>query len=142
MVEEEQTICNTAPIAYNFWQNIVTKSSWYDAEKEQVIVLTLNRKNRIIAFNLVSLGSAIDCTIRPREIFRPIIVAGGTALVVMHNHPSGDPAPSQADISITRRLRECATILDLTFIDHIIAGLVKYDLLGKGYYSMKEAGLI
>jgi DNA repair protein RadC len=63
-------------------------------------------------------------------------------LIVAHNHPSGDPGPSQADIHVTRTLREAAKILQIDLLDHVIVGDVKSDPQARGYYSFREAGLL
>jgi DNA repair protein RadC len=85
----------------------------------------------------------VDSTlVAPREVFRGAILASASALVVAHNHPSGDPAPSQADIRVTRVLREAAKILEIELMDHVIVGDVKADPQKVGYYSFREAGLL
>lgn len=74
------------------------------------------------------------------EATRPL--AGCSALIVAHNHPSGDPAPSAADIHVTRKLREAAKILEIELVDHVIVGEAKADPLGRGTFSFREAGLL
>jgi DNA repair protein RadC len=69
---------------------------------------------------MITLGTATSTVAAPREVFRGAILAGATALVVAHNHPSGDPAPSAADVQITRVLREAAKIIDIELIDHVV----------------------
>ena len=139
---EEQTICDRADIALNFWNEVVTKASWFDAEKECVVILLLNRKNRIVNWNMISVGSATGALCAPREVLRSALIGGGTAFLMMHNHPSGDPSPSSADLGITRIIREGAKAIGMTFQDHIIAGTPKFDPRSKGYYSFREAGII
>jgi DNA repair protein RadC len=77
-----------------------------------------------------------------REVFRGAILAGAAAMVVSHNHPSGDPAPSSADIKITRQLCEAAKILDIQLLDHVIVGNKEADAQGQGWYSCRDAGLL
>lgn len=125
-----------------FWQQKITKAKWYDPEKEAVVVLCLDRKNKLKAWNLISLGSATNALMHPREVFRPVIIAASTAFVIMHNHPSGDPAPSVADIQVTRAIREAALAVDVLFIDHIVIGDKLNDPLSRGYYSFRQAGRI
>ena len=76
----------------------------------------------------------------PRDIFRPVIGQSAYAFVLVHNHPSGDPAPSEADIRLTRRLAEGARVLQINVLDHVIVG---QSFEGRpGYFSFKEAGVI
>jgi DNA repair protein RadC len=114
------------------------------ATQEQMIVIPLNRKNRAInnAWVRVSVGTATASFSHPREIFRPLILAGAAAFVVAHNHPSGDPAPSSADIRATKQLREAAGMMQIEMIDHVICGERLADPTGLGYYSFAESGLL
>lgn len=78
----------------------------------------------------------------PREMFRRAILPGATGLIVSHNHPSGDPAPSSADVQVTRLLREAAKVIDIEFLDHVIVGHLKGDPLHVGHYSYRASGLL
>jgi DNA repair protein RadC len=80
--------------------------------------------------------------VHPREAFRAAIQNGATAIVCAHNHPSGDPAPSSADIQVTRRLREAAVAIDIELIDHVVVGEKAADPANRGFYSFREAGLL
>lgn len=110
--------------------------------QEQLIVIPMNRKNYPLGRFTVSIGTATSALVHPREVFRPAILAGATAIIVAHNHPSGDPAPSRGDIQVTRQLREAAKVLSIDLLDHIIAGREEDDPQGLGYYSFNEAGLV
>lgn len=109
---------------------------------EKFWVLCLNRKNRLIKCLEITSGTATAALAHPREVFRAGIKHGATAMICAHNHPSGDPAPSRADIQITRQLREAAKTVDIDLLDHVIVGRVSLDPTGRGYYSFREAGLI
>jgi len=87
-------------------------------EVEKFWVLCLNRKNRLKRLVEVTSGTATGSLVHPREAFRAAIQHGATAIVCAHNHPSGDPAPSSADIQVTRRLHEAAQAIDIEFVDH------------------------
>ena len=76
------------------------------------------------------------------EVFREAIRQGATAVVCVHNHPSGDPAPSAADVQVTRQLRDAAKAVDIELLDHVIVGRPGADPQGRGYYSFREAGVI
>ena len=105
-------------------------------------VIVLNRKSKPMGRHLVTLGTATASLVHPREVFRIAILAGATAIVVVHNHPSGDPAPSSADLMVTRQLREASRFLDIELLDHVILGRPEQDPAGRGFYSFREAGLI
>jgi len=109
---------------------------------EKFWVLCLNRKNRLIRQVEVTSGTATSSLAHPREVFRAAIRNGATAVVCAHNHPSGDPAPSAADVQVTRQLREAAKAVDIDLLDHIIIGVAAADPQGRGYYSFREAGLL
>lgn len=109
---------------------------------EKFWVLSLNRKNRLLRCEAVTSGTATASLVHPREVFREAIRHSASALICAHNHPSGDPSPSQADIRATRQLREAARIIQLDLLDHVIVGQREHDPQGNGYYSFAEAGLL
>ncbi len=109
---------------------------------EKFWVLCLNRKNRLIKQVEVTSGTATSSLAHPREVFREAIRHGATAVVCVHNHPSGDPAPSAADVQVTRQLRDAAKAVDIDLLDHVIVGRAGADPQGRGYYSFREAGVI
>ena len=109
---------------------------------EKCWVLCLDRKNRLIKECEATSGTATSSLIHPREVFRDAIRLNATGVIVSHNHPSGDPAPSRADIQVTRQLREAAKTIQIDLLDHVIIGLKQYDPHGLGYYSFSDAGLI
>ena len=110
-------------------------------EVEKFWTLCLNRKNRLIRRVEVTSGTATSSLVHPREVFRAAIAAGASAVIAVHNHPSGDPAPSRADIQITRQLREAAKTIGIDLLDHIIIGSKGSDPANLGYYSFNDAGL-
>jgi DNA repair protein RadC len=111
-------------------------------EVEKFWVLCLNRRNRLRKRVEVSSGTATAALAHPREVFRSAIREAAAAVVCAHNHPSGDPSPSAADIQLTRQLREAAAAVDIPLLDHVIIGRRGADPLGRGYYSFREAGLL
>jgi DNA repair protein RadC len=94
-------LIDTPELAAQYWKTNIVISPWYDEMKEAFVALVLNTRRRIIGHNLISLGSLDSCSVHPREVFRPVIVAAGSALILMHNHPSNDSTPSEADINST-----------------------------------------
>jgi len=111
-------------------------------EVEKFWVLCLNRRNRLRKRVEISSGTATAALAHPREVFRSAIRESAAAVVCAHNHPSGDPSPSAADIQLTRQLREAAAAVDIPLLDHVIIGRRSADPLGRGYYSFREAGLL
>lgn len=109
-------------------------------ERECIRVVLLNTRFRLIKVEEVSMGSVNETVAHPREILRPVILHSSYAFVLVHNHPSGDPSPSQADRRLTRRLQEAAQLLQLTFLDHIIIGRQGVD--HDAYFSFREMGLL
>ncbi len=109
---------------------------------EKFWVLCLNRKNRLLRRVEVTSGTATATLVHPREVFRAAIQEAASAVVCVHNHPSGDPAPSSADVRITRQLREAAQVVEIELLDHVIVGNPVADPLGAGYYSFRDAGVL
>jgi DNA repair protein RadC len=93
-----------------------------DSRKEYFLTLLLDGKNRIIRRVQISEGSLNQSIVHPREVFSPAVKESAAAVILVHNHPSGDPAPSSEDIAITRRLREAGDIMGIKVLDHIIVG--------------------
>ncbi len=107
--------------------------------QESFHVIMLNAKNRVVNRHMVSLGIADASLVHPREVFRQAIVDNAASIVLLHNHPSGDPTPSAEDIRITRQLIEVGKIVDIKVLDHVIMG---QESQGQpGFLSMRESGL-
>ena len=134
---EKPTVFDEPEKVFHFFQPIPA-----GLEVEFFWVLVLNRKNHLIRSVEVTKGIADASLVHPREVFREVIREGGSAAIVAHNHPSGDPAPSAADVRVTRQLREAAKTLDLALLDHIIIGNKASDPTGVGYYSFSDSGLL
>lgn len=90
--------------------------------QESFQILCLNAKNKLINRHMISLGLVDASLVHPREVLRPAIVEGASALILVHNHPSGDPTPSAEDVRITKQLVEAGKIVDIKMLDHIIIG--------------------
>jgi len=116
-----------------FWREEVASQRWSDPEKEHLVVIVLTTRMTPCGWNLVSVGTLNETLFHLREVLRPVIVAAGAGFVVVHNHPSGNPSPSQADVVVTRRLREAAELFQFRLHDHLIVG-------GNRHYSFREAG--
>ncbi len=109
--------------------------------QECFIVADLNTRNRLIDKRLVSLGIADASLIHPREVYRGAIVNNASAVILVHNHPSGDTQPSAEDLRITRQLVEAGKIININVLDHVIIGRPQRDG-DPGFLSMRESGLI
>lgn len=102
--------------------------------EEHLYLIALNTKTKPLGVFEVSHGTVNASLVNPREIFIRLFLVGASSFVISHNHPSGDCIPSKEDIQITRRLKECADMMGITLLDHII--------VGDGYSSLKESGYI
>jgi len=103
--------------------------------KEIFLCIHLDGKNRAICYDLVSIGSLNQSIVHPREVFKTSLLSNAAALILIHQHPTGDPTPSSEDIAITRRLKEAGEIIGIRILDHII--------IGDGeYLSFVERGLL
>lgn len=103
--------------------------------KEYFKIILLNTKNKIISIEDISVGSLNSSIVHPREIFNPAVKKSAAALILVHNHPSGDTQPSNEDMEVTKRLIEAGKVLGINILDHIIVGEGRY-------LSFKERGLI
>lgn len=105
----------------------------HDDAREHFIALYLDGRHRAIADAIVSIGTATASLVHPREVFQPAIAVGACALLIGHNHPSGDPTPSPEDREVTRRLADAGRLLGISLLDHIVWAR------DGGFYSMREA---
>src|SRR5688572_1835180 len=119
---------NVANVARGIYRSL-------DADKEHFVLLTLNNKNRINGFKVISTGSLTASLVHPREVWRAALHLCAAAVVFVHNHPSGDPAPSPEDIDITRRLKETGEVLGIRVLDHVVLG-------NKHYFSFNDRGML
>jgi DNA repair protein RadC len=108
--------------------------------RESLRLILLDTRYHLMRVEEISSGSVNESIAHPRDVFRPALIYSAYAVVVVHNHPSGDPAPSQADHGLTRRLREAAELLQIKLLDHIIIGAPAEGQLP--YFSFKEMGVL
>jgi len=111
------------------------RASIRDKAKEHFKLILLNPRNKIIGISTISIGTLNASLVHPREVFKDAIVHSAASVVLAHNHPSGDPEPSEDDIKITNKLVESGRILGIEVIDHIIIGK-------NNFCSFKERGLM
>ncbi len=110
--------------------------------QETLWVICLDRKSKPLSRTMVTMGTLTCALAHPREIFKIAILASAAAIAVSHNHPSGDPTPSAADLQMTRQLKDAAKIIGIDFLDHVIVGTVEDDPNKVGHYSFRDAGLL
>ena len=108
--------------------------------RESLRVLLLDTKYQLLRIEEISLGSLNESIAHPREIFRPALVHSAYAIILVHNHPSGDPTPSKADRALTKRIAEVGSLLAVELLDHIIIG--NFQAEQPSYFSFKEDGAI
>ena len=109
--------------------------------QESVRVVILNHRKELIRVTEVFLGTKSECFANPPEILRPVITNSGSSIILVHNHPTGDPSPSSADIQATRNLAKACETLGIGLADHVIIGSVSQSF-PNGYYSFRESGLL
>lgn len=104
-------------------------------QREHFAVILMNVKNHILSMPVISIGSLTASVVHPREVFRAAIQQTAASMILVHNHPSGDPTPSREDIVTTKRLVDAGKLMDMPVLDHIILG-------NENYISLKEKGVI
>jgi DNA repair protein RadC len=102
--------------------NIAKSLMLEDAAEEEFWLICLDAKNKPVGLHMVSRGNLNSTTVHPREVFKRAILNNSCSIICMHNHPSGDPTPSGADIETTKRMAEVGELLGITLLDHIIIG--------------------
>ena len=105
-------------------------------DREHFWTILLNGKNVAVGLNLVSIGSLTAALVHPREVFKPAIAGSAAAVVLVHNHPSGDPTPSAEDLALTRRLCQAGDLVGIKVLDHIVLGD------GGSFRSLADEGLL
>lgn len=126
-------LCDTPDKAVEYWKSHVVSSPWFNPECECLVVLLLNTRRRVKGHHLVSTGTMDTILVHPREVFRVAVTAGAAAVVLMHNHPSGEANPSNADIKVTRDLIRAGQLLKIEVLDHVIVGVNQH-------VSLRELG--
>ena len=119
---EAMLLCDTPQRAADYWRAHVVQAPYFNPELECFIVLHLNTRRRLRGHHLASIGTLDTLLVHPREVFRAALIAAAAAIVIMHNHPSGEPTPSEADIRVTRDLIRAGQLLKVEVLDHVIVG--------------------
>jgi DNA repair protein RadC len=116
------------------WREVIEPSPRYTPGVENFAVLLLNTRRKLISFQIVSTGTLDTILVHPREVFRAAILQNASGIVLMHNHPSGDPSPSEADVKVTRDLIRAGQLLKIEVLDHVIIGESRSSLRELGYF--------
>lgn len=129
----------------SYLRPLLADSMIYRPDVENFIVIHLNTRKRPIGFEIVSTGTLDTLLVHPREVFKSAIIANSAAIVLVHNHPSGDATPSEADIKVTRDLIRAGQLMKIEVVDHVILGAGVPDnhptLAAKSCYSsLRELG--
>jgi len=121
-VPESMLICETPDQAADYWRLHISTHQYFNPECECFVVLLLNTRRRVRGHQLVTIGTLDTILVHPREVFRVAVISSASAVILMHNHPSGDPTPSEADIKVTRDLIRAGQLLKIEVLDHVIMG--------------------
>ena len=122
MVKEGKLPCYNTRVNSSAVAHEILRTYLDDVDREYFLVIMLDRKNHALAVNVVSIGSLTGSLAHPRETFKPAILCNAAAIICGHNHPSGDPQPSQEDRVLTKRLKEAGELLGIHFLDHVVLG--------------------
>lgn len=132
-VPDNLLVCETPEQAAAYWRLHIETHPHFNPECECFIVLILNTRKRVKGHQLVTIGTMDTLLVHAREVFRTAIVASASGVILLHNHPSGDPTPSEADIKVTRDLIRAGQILKIEVVDHIVVGR-------PGFQSLRALG--
>ena len=133
---ETMQICDQPDTAAAYWQMHIATHPHFNPECECLAVLILNTRRRVKGHHLTSIGTMDSILVHPREIFRVAIATAASAIILMHNHPSGESSPSEADIRTTRDIIRAGQLLKIELLDHVIMGNGNFTSLRKlGYFA-------
>lgn len=123
----------TMPEAIRSHENVASffRETVGNDTREHMVAIYLDGRHRPIAWQIVSVGTANASLVHPREVFQPAIHVGAVSLILAHNHPSGDPTPSEDDVTLTRRLSDAAKLLGIGLLDHVVVA-------DSSAYSLRE----
>lgn len=132
------TPCENPEQFVSYWRTSVETSPWYDRDREQAVAIMVNARRKIRGHYLIAIGTIDSVSIAPRDVFRLAIAVSAHSVIIGHNHPSGDPIPSESDIRVTRELIRAGQILKVELLDHLVIG--SPTATPKTYASLRELG--
>ncbi len=138
-LEDDLAVCDNPENSARYWHQHIATSPQHDGETEHLYCLILNTRYRPKGHHLLSKGTLDTCLVHPREVFRVAVISGASAVILFHNHPSGDPTPSESDIKATREIIKAGEIMKINVLDHVIIGRIT-KAHPRGFYSLRELG--
>jgi len=132
---ESLAFCDTPERAAEYWRLHVQTNPYFNPDCECFVILMLNTRRRVKGHALITIGTMDTLLVHPREVFRAAVIANAASVVLMHNHPSGEPSPSEADIKVTRDLFRAGQLMKIDVVDHVIIG-------NPGHASLREMGYL
>ncbi len=143
----ERPVLDTPERGVDFWNNAVVVSQDFDRSVEIAVAVLLDTRLRPLGYDIISKGMVDQVLVTPAAVFKGAIVAGAKKILFLHNHPSGDPSPSEADIRCTRDLKRAGELLHIELLDSLIVGSSERDGIcrrgpsgNRGYTSLRELG--
>ena len=132
---EDLQLCDTPDRVADYWKLHIPTNPYFNPDCECFVVLLLNTRRRVKGHQLVTIGTLDTLLVSPREVFRLAVIINAAAIVLAHNHPSGEPTPSEADIKVTRDLIRAGQLLKIEVLDHVIMGRPRHTSLRElGYF--------
>ena len=132
---QDLQICDTPEKVVEYWNAHLLSHPYFNPECECFVTLLLNTRRRVKGHCLISIGTLDSVVVHPRDVFRPAVIGAAAGVILVHNHPSGESNPSQADIQVTRELIRAGQILRIEVVDHIV--------IGRGEFkSLRALGLL
>ena len=128
-------LCDAPKTCWKYWKKNVASNPAFNPAVECFVAVLLNSRRKAMGHYVISTGLVDSLLVHPRETFRAAIVAAASIIVLMHNHPSGDPTPSETDVQVTRDMLRAGQLLKIEVADHVIVGV-------KDYFSFKEHGIV
>jgi len=130
---ESLTFCETPDHAAGYWRLHIAANPYFNPECECLAVVLLNVRKKVKGHHIISTGTQDTILVHPREVFRLAVMTAASGIVLMHNHPSGESSPSEADIKVTRDLIRGGQLLKIEVLDHVIIG-------NNNFSSLRELG--
>jgi len=119
---------------YQIMKPIYSQNDELDKEKEQLYMIGLDTRNNIKTIDLISMGTINESLVSPREVYRTALIKNCISIILVHNHPSQEPTPSQEDLDVTKKLKDAGKMIGVNLLDHLI-------FTDNGYQSLKEMGV-
>ncbi|MFO1458222.1 MAG: JAB domain-containing protein [Verrucomicrobiota bacterium] len=130
-----RALCDNPGAVAAYWREHIVSHPYFNSDVECFVAIHLDTRRRVTGHHLVGVGILDSVIVHAREVFRTAIIAGAHAVIVAHNHPSGDPTPSDADIRTTKDLVRAGQLLKVELLDHVVMGTSSHN-------SLKEMGLL